>query len=674
VYRSRSAAQIGDLPNLRRVEVLRGPQSTLFGKNASAGIISVVTAEPQFDFEAGGEISYGNYGAFVAKLDATGPLSETVAFSLAGNYNRRDGYVQDLALGRDVNTRNRYGIRGQLLFEPSDALKIRLIGDYDSIDEICCAVANVVNGPTGAIVNALAGGTGLVANSPFSYTVRNNFPSSNDIDNYGFSGQIDYEFGALSLTSITAYREVRADTNQDSDFTSANLLGMNAQQLAINTFTQELRLASDFDGPVNFLLGGYYFDEGIDQQNQLLYGTQFRAYGNALIGAASGGALSVALLENTFGALEGNPAKYTNQFFATGQGFNENYTLSDTAYSIFGTVDFDVTDRLTVSAGFNYTHDSKDFRTNNISTDVFSGINLDAAAYAPFRQTLLYQGGLAQQVGAALMLGRSATAAEITAFATNPLTNPTFNAINTAVTAFAAANANNPAANPLGGLRALQFLPPFLNLPNAVEPGRTRDSDWSYSLRASYEVSDAISVYATYATGFKASSINLSRDSRPTATDRTALIAGGLGVTNLSTGTRFAGPEDSNVIEFGIKGQFDAIAFNIALFDQTVKGFQSNRFNGAGFSLVNAGSESVKGVEFDTSINPIEPLTLTAAVTYLDAVYDSFVQTGFFINGVEQDLTGQRPVGVPEWSLSLGAAYVHEFSSGTTLTGRLDYS
>ena len=671
VYRSRSAAQIGDLPNLRRVEVLRGPQSTLFGKNASAGIISVVTAEPQFDFDAGGEISYGNYGAFIAKLDATGPLSDTVAFSIAGNYNRRDGYVRDLALGQDVNDRSRYGFRGQLLFDAHDSVKIRLIADYDNIDEICCAVANIVNGPTGAIVNALAGGTGLVAASPFSYTVRNNLPSSNQIDNYGASAQVDYEFGALSLTSITAYREVRADTNQDSDFTSADLIGRNAQQLAINTFTQEIRLASDYDGPFNFLLGGYYFDESIDQHNQLLYGTQFRPYANALVGAASGGALSLATLESVFGASEGAPTRYTNTFFATGQGFNENYTLTDSAYSFFGTVDFEITDQLTISGGFNYTHDSKDFRTNNISTDRFSGINLDSPLYAGFRNTLLFQGALAQQVGAALALGRSATATEIGTFAgANPAA---FAAISAGSTAFANANQNNPAANPLGGLRALQFLPPFLNLPNSVEPGQTRDSDWSYSLRASYEMSDAISLYATYATGFKASSINLSRDSRPTAADRARIVTAGFATTNLSTGTRFAGPENSTVIEVGLKAQFDAIAFNVAVFDQQVKGFQNNTFIGTGFSLVNAGSETVRGVEFDTSINPIDPFTFTAAVTYLDATYDSFVNSGIFVNVVEQNLTGRTPVGVPEWSVSLGGAYVHEFDSGTTLSARLDY-
>ena len=161
VYRSRSAAQIGDLPNLERVEVLRGPQSTLFGKNASAGVISIITQKPQFEFGGSAELSYGNYNAIIAKADITGPISDTIAFSLAANLNKRDGYARDLNLGTDVNERNRYGVRGQLLIEPSDDLSIRLIGDYDHINEDCCVAGNVVNGPTGAIVDALAGGVGL---------------------------------------------------------------------------------------------------------------------------------------------------------------------------------------------------------------------------------------------------------------------------------------------------------------------------------------------------------------------------------------------------------------------------------------------------------------------------------------------------------------------------------
>ncbi len=658
VYRSRSAAQIGDLPNVERIEVLRGPQSTLFGKNASAGVISIVTQKPQYDFGGSAEVTYGNFNAITVKGNVTGPISETVAFSLGGNYNRRDGYAQDLKLDTDVNDRNRWGVRGQLLFEPTDALSIRLIGDYDKIDENCCIAGNVIAGPTVAITNALAGGPSVDANNPFSYDVYNNFLSSNEIENYGGSAQIDYDLGNLALTSITAYRKVKALTNQDSDFTGADLIGENSQDLGIDTFTQELRVTSDFDGPINFLLGGYYFNEKIDQENDIRFGTQFRPYGDQLIRAASGNALNVALLEGTFGALEGAPTRYLGTFFRAGDGLDEAYRLKDEAFSIFGTVDFEVTDRLTLSLGGNYTKDRKNFSTNVISSDVFSGVNLDAPQYAPFRNQLLL-GGALQQAGV-----NPNDPAAVGAFATNPATAPIFQQF----LAFAAANQNNPAANPLGGLRDFQFLPPFLNVPNSVEDGKTSDSDFSYSARAAYELTDTVNVYATYATGFKASSVNLSRDSRPTEADLARVISAGLGLPNLSAGSRFASPEESTVYEFGLKGQWSVAAVNVAVFKQSIKGFQSNVFNGTGFELVNAEKQSTFGIEFDGSVRPVEGLNLTLAATYLDAKYDRFTNSSF------GDISGTTPAGIPELSMSMGATYTHEFAGGTRAIAHVDYA
>lgn len=637
VYRSRSAAQIGDLPNVQRIEVLRGPQSTLFGKNASAGVISVVTEKPQFEFGGSASLTYGNFDTIIAKADITGPITDTVAFSLAGNYNRRDGYAQDLALGTDVNDRNRWGTRAQLLFEPSNDLSVRLIADYDKIDENCCIAANIVNGPTGAIADALAGGTALDPENPFSYDVYNNFLSTNNIENYGVSGQIDYSFGALSLTSITAYRRVNAVTDQDSDFTGADLVGRNFADSRIKTFTQELRLASDFDGPINFLLGGYYFDENIDQINQFYFGSQFRPYGNALVQQASGGALSVPILEQTFGALDGDPTQYIGSFFRPGDGFDEAYDFSNEAYSIFGTVDFEITDRLTLTGGFNYTKDKKRFSTNVVSSDVFSTIDLDAPQYTPFREQVL--------------LGAGVDPGEAAFLAANPtITLP-----------------DGTSANPFNDLKAFQFLPPFLNVPNAVEDGRTNDDDLAWSVRASYAVTDNLNFYATYATGFKASSINLSRDSRPLAADLPAIIGAGLNTPNLTSGSRFAGPENSEVYEVGLKGQFDYAAFNIAAFKQSIEGFQSNVFTGTGFALANAGKQSTFGIEFDGTVTPVDPLTLFLAVTYLDPKYDSFVNSSF------GDISGRTPAGIPGISASMGATYTHEFDSGSRLIARGDY-
>jgi outer membrane receptor protein involved in Fe transport len=233
VYRSRSAAAIGDLPNLQRVEVLRGPQSTLFGKNASAGVISIVTAAPSYEFGGSAEVSYGNYNAIVAKADVTGPISDNIAFSLAGGINKRDGYGTNLTDGSKTSERNRWYGRAQLLIEPSDSFKLRFIGDYDKIDENCCFVGNIFDGPTGAAIRAIGGKVN--SGGIFSFSEYQNFASENKITNGGVSMQADYEMGSLSLTSITAYRESRAKTNADSDFTSADLIGQNRGDVDITT-------------------------------------------------------------------------------------------------------------------------------------------------------------------------------------------------------------------------------------------------------------------------------------------------------------------------------------------------------------------------------------------------------------------------------------------------------
>ncbi len=630
VYRSRSAAQIGDLPNLERIEVLRGPQSTLFGKNASAGIISIVTRDPQFEFGGNAEVSYGNYNAIIVKGGVTGPISDTIAVSVDGNFNKRDGYGFDVGLNQDANDRDRWGVRGSILFKPSEDFKIRLIADYDKIDENCCLTANIVDGPTGAAVRAVGGR--VISNQPFAYVSASNIPSSNKIENYGLSGQLDWNLSdTLALTSITAYRRVKSDTNQDSDFTSADLIGNNANLTNIKTFTQEVRLASSFDGPLNFLLGGFYFNEKIDIDSNLTFGKDFKNYANAL----SGGAYSS--LEPTLRALlPGTPA---GTFGAQGQGVFEKYNYKNEAYSIFGQVDFEPVEGLTLTAGGNYTHDNKRVIANVVSTDVFSGLDL---------------------VLAGVRAGVPATLAA----------NPTF--------------------NPFLGLRGLQFLPPFLNFPNSVEDGKTNDSKFTYTLRAAYKFSDSISTYATYATGFKASSFNLSRDSRPTpanfipgspaqspAPGASPIRTAGLAVNNLTTGTRFADPENATVYEIGLKGQFDGFGFNLALFKQSLKGFQGNIFTGTGFVLGNAEKQSTTGIELDATMSPIRNLTITTNFTYLNPKFDSFIggtalQPGSFAT-VPTNLSGLRPAGIPEFSYTIGGTYTADINDTMKATFHVDY-
>jgi outer membrane receptor protein involved in Fe transport len=644
VYRSRSAAAIGDLPNLQRVEVLRGPQSTLFGKNASAGVISIVSAAPSYEFGGSAELSYGNYNAIVAKADITGPISDNIAFSLAGGINKRDGYGTNLTDGSKTSERNRWYGRAQLLVEPSDSFKLRFIGDYDKIDENCCFVGNILDGPTGAAVR----GVGGKVNSAgiFSFSEYQNFASENDITNSGISMQADYEMGSLSLTSISAYRESRAKTNADSDFTSADLIGQNRGDVDITTKTQELRLASDFDGPFNFLLGGYYFDEDISNNQVLTLGKDFRNYANALTGGSYIG------LEPTIRALAGLPAATpATQFGGEGQGRFQQFDYTNKAYSVFGTADFEIVDGLVLTGGFNYTKDKKNLASQSTITDVFSRIDLVQVA------------------------GNAGVPAVI----------PTGAAGNTStlyprITACPNRNGAPTACNPFRPLAGLQFLPPFLDLPNAVEDGRTSDGKLTYSARVAWEATDNLNLYASYGTGFKATSWNMSIDSRPFGSDfvagspsqgapitPSAIRTAGLALTNLTSGTRYALPEEAKVMELGLKAKWERVAFNLTIFDQTIENFQGNSFIGTGFVLTNAGKQSTRGIEFDGSVNPIDALQLRAAFTYLKPKYDSYVGSAF------GDISGQQPAGIPELSTTIGATYTAELGTGTQLVLNADF-
>ncbi|MBU0669102.1 MAG: TonB-dependent receptor [Alphaproteobacteria bacterium] len=647
VFRSRSAAQINDIANVQRIEVLRGPQSTLFGKNASAGVISVVTREPQFDFGGSVSATYGNYNNIVLKGDVTGPLTDSVAFSLDANLNKRDGYVEVENLDEQINERDRYSVRGQLLFDNNGPLRIRAIGDYSKIDELCCYAGNLIAGPTVPLIFAVGGQ--IEREDVFSDRTYLNQLPVNEIESYGGSLQADYGLGAIGLTSITAYRELRSFSQQDVDFSSADVVAEFRDQ-AIDTFTQEVRITSDFDGPLNFLLGGFYFKEDVAQNSGLTNGAQARPFFDLLAGRGTPGTL--AGVEAALGFPSGS-------IFAEGPSTREFFTLQNESYSIFGTVDFELTDRLTLTGGFNYTDDKKDFQLSQESLDPLANTN----------------------VVDAVIVGQIAQALQIAPGSVTPTVIGQFQQANPAAFGAIAAAATNPATNPLLALQPLQFLPPFLGVPNAVEPGQTRDDDWSYTLRAAYDLTDNINAYFTYATGFKASSVNLSRDSRPLASDFTpgpfgsTILApsspirdAGLAVPNLGTGTRFALPEKAKVYELGLKAQFDRVGFNLALFDQTLENFQSNVFTGTGFALANAEEQSTKGFEFDATVSPADPLVFTFALTYLDPTYDSFT------NSTLGDLSGQRPADIPEFTIATSGTYTHEFgNSGNLLIGRVDY-
>jgi outer membrane receptor protein involved in Fe transport len=346
VYRSRAGSQIGDLPRLERIEVLRGPQSTLFGKNASAGVLSIVTAAPSFETVRNVEVEVGNYNQRRFGTYLSGGVSDTVALSLSTGHNTRDGYSERLDGEGTLGDRNRWNIRAQALWEVNDDTSVRIIADKSRLDEVCCAVSNVINGPTALAIQAL-GGTVLSADEPFGYVSAVSVDPFNIIDDSGISAQIDIDYDGFSVTSITSTRTNEGSSAGDVDFTSLDIVKTGGAT-KISTFTQELRATSNGDGPLSWMVGGYYFDESIDQTGFTDFGDSIRAYADALFG----GPAAIAGAEALSGLA---PGSVLSTDISAGMGFEQD----NKAYSVFATVDYAVTDALVATLGLNYTNDKR---------------------------------------------------------------------------------------------------------------------------------------------------------------------------------------------------------------------------------------------------------------------------------------------------------------------------
>jgi outer membrane receptor protein involved in Fe transport len=622
VYRSRSAAQIGDFFDIARVEVLRGPQTTLFGQNASAGVISVVTRLPEFEFGGAIEGTLGNFGTQRLRGRITGPLSERVAFSLAGNWSQRDGYFANLVSGRDINDRDRRDLRGQLLFNATEDLTFRVIADTSRIDELCCGAVSVQSGPTAALIRGVGGQ--IYTGDPFDRRAYLNGDPSNLIENQGISLHADWKRGNFDLTSITALRAQEATFDYDSDFTSANLVPTNLNEQDVDTFTQELRVAYDGGGRVRGLAGLFYFDERVRYDNTIRYGAGFRPYATGLVAASTGSTTVLPDLEASLGLPAGS-------FFGAGQGIVINSGQDNDSWTLFGNLDFDVTDRLTLSGGLARIESNKDVFLRQTNNDVFSALNLVQVGFAGAFRTLT--GGLAPTPANFAAVPTAAAAAD--RISVTPCS----------------ATAPPPACNTALALYGLQFLAPVA----VFNDGRSDDGQTTYTIKADFKASDAIRVYASVGTGFKATSWNLSRDSKPVGGPDRSPLGGFVNPYYARYGTRSAAPEDSRVIELGLKGQWSRAALYVAVFDQEIRGFQSNIFTGTGFNLNNAGKQSTQGLEIETQFRPDDHWEVSFAGTFLDPVYDSF--PGAEGPNGPTDLTGTAPAGVHRRSLSTAVTY-----------------
>ncbi len=346
VYNSRVAAATFDFLDVEQVEVLRGPQGTLYGKNTTAGAINITTNQPTFDFEGRAEVSVGNLNYRQAKAAVSGPLSDTIAARLAIAATSRRGTIFNVTSDRWINEQDNLGLRGQLLFKPSEDLSITLSGDYSKQDPEGYGTSLVRVGRTQRALARQYDGLVAAYNAahptrPYAVPSRNVFDRLTDIDAGlnagnkigGVSARVKWDVGPGTLTSITAWRFWDWKPENDRDFTGLSIVSKSQNPSQQDQYSQEFRYNYEGDN-VDFVVGLFGFKQRIDTQGTEKQGAD-----------ASRWSLT--------GAQAADPT-ILNGLTAT----NTQY-LKSTSAALFGQLSWKVTDALTIQPGARVNYDKK---------------------------------------------------------------------------------------------------------------------------------------------------------------------------------------------------------------------------------------------------------------------------------------------------------------------------
>jgi outer membrane receptor protein involved in Fe transport len=646
VYRSRSGIGLNELGEIDRIEVLRGPQGTLFGRNASAGLINIISKAPSFTFGGKAEASYGNYNAWRGQLGVTGPITETLAARLDGVYVKRDGFYNNVdASGNTiatVNDRNRYFVRGQLLYQPDSALSIRLIGDYTHRHESCCAAVytdtletfdptpgvpgdfsirqpGAGGSPDGnRIIDVLKslGWRNPSQGDPYSRNIATNAnrPYTGTTVDWGLSGQVDYDLGDVTLTSITAYRDYKADGGGDVDYGNVDILYRADDGNAFRqfrTFTQEVRMkGSALNDHLDWLIGGYYANESLTVRDNLKFGTQYGAFASCRLVATinpaavlrdptAPGCLSptgIATLGGAFGAAAPVFIAGLNRLSTVNNvGDNSsNYFQKSSNFAAFTHNIVKFTDTLSLTLGARYTSETKDFHAvfNNNNT----ACPTQRAFFAP------YLTGGATPLPASLQ----ALAAGVVNLTCQGNASSSLNALNLA--------------------------------------DKRNEDEWTGTAVLSFKPGKDWLMYASYSKGYKAGGFNLDRSALglPQYAENDVRNIGGRGAPFGTANLQFDA-EKVNSYEVGIKYNGHRFNINVAAFREDFRDFQLNTFNGSVFLVQNVNGCSTalgltdqdpsaatgacaagnitpgvrsQGVEIETSIYPVNNVAINLGYTY----------------------------------------------------------
>lgn len=650
VYRSRNSVGFGDLGEVERIEVLKGPQGTVFGKNTSAGVINVITRRPSYTQSAEGEITVGNYGLFGVSGSYNDALGENAAFRVFASKRKRDG-VDNVRFGAGPRTegddgdQNYHTFRGQLLLEPTDNLSINFVGDFSSREENCCVTVTTHRGPTAAIINALTpGGEGVIPvvdlERRLGYANR---PTSQDLKDKGVAMNIDWVSpwaNGATLSSVTSMRDWKAINGLDFDYSAADILYRAPDEdeslTQFETFSQELRMTGSSDR-VDWMVGLFYSDEDLNRNDSYRFGAAYEPYLSTLVGSQvlAGVAAQLAPLGLTVNMA--NPALFLSQ--VSGRPFGTNYTglgsldehrQNAKSTAIFTNNTFHATDKLDLTVGLRYTHEKKDLHS------VYNNPNGSLACGATLANP-------AARVGGAL-------AQRINGFSSLP-----------------------PAlrAQLLGGLvpAVAPSIAGFMCLPwaNIAHDGRDvtqkrTEKEWSGTFKAAYRWSDDVMTYGSAARGYKAGGFNLDR-----VQSINGLSSGTQGITPVDD-TSFPG-EFVDSYELGMKTNWmdGNLLFNAALFYQKYTDFQLNSFLGTSFVVRSIPEVVSQGVEADVMWQTGMPgLTMQGGLTYAQTEYGNDLLPDVDLVA----LPGNQMSFAPRWSGNASVTY--EWDMGNDLQARFN--
>jgi iron complex outermembrane receptor protein len=362
VYHGRPATASFDFTDIERIEVLRGPQGTVFGKNTTAGAIHVISRIPQFTPEMRAEVSWGNYDFAQAKATIGGAIANHLAGRVSVQFTRRGGVIHNIRTGEDLNSLDNRAARLQLLYAPTDNLKVRWIADVSDQDSSCCTQNFLRVGQS--LRSASRQFPALAAGINYAPPSRNIYDRLTDIDSPlridtqqgGISAIVDWSLTPVTLTAISAWRYWDWDVANDRDFTGLPIQAAQRIPSRQDQYSQEIRVASYPDSHVQHVSGLFFFRQRITANPTSIYGP----------------AAAYWLL---------NPANFNISIpsdLLDGYGQTGRSQFDMKSYATFGEITVDMTPRLAATLGLRYTHEEK---SGSYATQTFGGNDL--AEYSP---------------------------------------------------------------------------------------------------------------------------------------------------------------------------------------------------------------------------------------------------------------------------------------------------